>query len=206
MDSPNGPAERSPSSLVSIPSFSIPPISLNAIRVVAARGGHQLTTLHGRDVVHDACGQGPCGLRATPDQRRRSVDGVCRARPHGGVPARPLRCPPADRALGTRLSVPPGDDQPQGGAANHRAAAERCAAAGAHERAQHRGPAALGDEPAPQPDAPRLGAGRNPECRKLAPGGDVVTCLPCAEGACCGCLRRRRRSPKGLAVSRPSAR
>ena len=36
---------------------------------------------------------------------------------------------------------------------------------------------------------------RRPECRKLAPGGDLITCFPCAEGVCCGYLRRRRRSP-----------
>ena len=33
------------------------------------------------------------------------------------------------------------------------------------------------------------------ECRKLAPDSDIVTCFPCAEGACSGCLRRRSRSP-----------
>ena len=30
--------------------------------------------------------------------------------------------------------------------------------------------------------------------QELAPDGDLVTCFPCAEGACCGCLRRRRHS------------
>ena len=34
-----------------------------------------------------------------------------------------------------------------------------------------------------------------PEWRKLAPGGDLISCFPCAECVCCGCLRRRRRSP-----------
>ena len=29
----------------------------------------------------------------------------------------------------------------------------------------------------------------------MAPGGDLVTRFPCAEGACGGCLRRRSRSP-----------
>ena len=59
----------------------------------------------------------------------------------------------------------------------------------------------------PEAQAPLARASRRaPECRKLAPGGDLVTCFVCAEGACCGCLRRQRRSPKGLAVSRPSAR
>jgi len=39
----------------------------------------------------------------------------------------------------------------------------------------------------------------------LAPGGDLITCFACAEGACCGCLRRRRRSPwPPLSASRAS--
>ena len=33
-----------------------------------------------------------------------------------------------------------------------------------------------------------------PGCRQLALGGDLITCLPCAKGACYGCMRRRRRS------------
>ena len=32
------------------------------------------------------------------------------------------------------------------------------------------------------------------ECRKLAPGDDLVGCFPCAKGACYGCLRRGRPS------------
>ena len=49
------------------------------------------------------------------------------------------------------------------------------------------------------------------ECSKWAPGGDLITCFPCAEGACCGCLRpkyrlcfskcERSREPKALAVA-----
>ena len=39
------------------------------------------------------------------------------------------------------------------------------------------------------------GTGTRPECSKLAPGGDLITCFPCVKGACCGCVRRRRRSP-----------
>ena len=37
-------------------------------------------------------------------------------------------------------------------------------------------------------------AGHLTACSKLAPAGDLITCFPCAEGACCGSLRRRRRS------------
>ena len=33
------------------------------------------------------------------------------------------------------------------------------------------------------------------ECSKLAPGADLIACFPCAEGACSGYLRHRRRSP-----------
>ena len=36
---------------------------------------------------------------------------------------------------------------------------------------------------------------RRAECRELAPDGDLISCCPCAKGACCGCLRHRRRSP-----------
>ena len=47
--------------------------------------------------------------------------------------------------------------------------------------------------------------------QELAPDGDLVTCFPCAEGACCGCLRRRRHSlwppfsPRALAFGQPLA-
>ena len=33
------------------------------------------------------------------------------------------------------------------------------------------------------------------ECIALAPHGDLITCFPCAKGACRGCLRRRWGSP-----------
>ena len=35
----------------------------------------------------------------------------------------------------------------------------------------------------------------SPGCSKLPPDGDLITCFPCAEAACCGCLRRQRCSP-----------
>ena len=34
------------------------------------------------------------------------------------------------------------------------------------------------------------------ECRKLAPGGDIITCFPCAEGTGCGSLRRRSQAAR----------
>ena len=41
--------------------------------------------------------------------------------------------------------------------------------------------------------------GDPPECRRLAPGGDTIASLPCADGACrAGVRRRRRLSGAGL--------
>ena len=37
--------------------------------------------------------------------------------------------------------------------------------------------------------------GDQPSAASWPLGGDLITCLPCAKGACCSCSRRRRRSP-----------
>ena len=40
-----------------------------------------------------------------------------------------------------------------------------------------------------------------PVCSKSAPAGDLITSFPCADGACCSCLRRRKALVMALVIA-----